>query len=148
MQDPVCDMDLKPKMISAEEMENPELGAMSRRFWVSLALTVPVLLPGHGRSHPRAAAAAPAAGGRRPLDRAAPGDAGSLWGGSIFFRRVWASLVLRNLNMFTLIGLGTGVAYLYSVVAILFPGIFPAAFRDPKGNIEVYFEAAGDLEVG
>ncbi len=139
---PICGMDLEPKQISAEEEENPELVAMTRRFWVSLALAVPVLflamsdlIPGEPVQH--------WLGVRTitwiELVLATPVV---LWGGSIFFRRAWASLVNRNLNMFTLIGLGTGVAYLYSLVAALFPEIFPPAFRGPEGNVAVYFEAA------
>ena len=139
---PICGMDLEPKMVSAEETENPELQAMTRRFWVSLALTVPVFLLAMGDLIPG-----------QPLKQLLPAGAAPwielllatpvvLWGGAIFFQRAWASLVHRSLNMFTLIGLGTGVAYLYSVVATLFPGIFPAAFRDPKGNVAVYFEAS------
>ena len=139
---PICGMDLEPKQISAEEEENPELVAMTRRFWVSLALAVPVLflamsdlIPGEPVQH--------WLGVRTitwiELVLATPVV---LWGGSIFFRRAWASLVNRNLNMFTLIGLGTGVAYLYSLIAAIFPEIFPAAFRGPQGNVAVYFEAA------
>ena len=131
---PICGMDLEPKQISAEEEENPELVAMTRRFWVSLALAVPVLflamsdlIPGEPVQH--------WLGVRTitwiELVLATPVV---LWGGSIFFRRAWASLVNRNLNMFTLIGLGTGVAYLYSLIAALFPEIFPTGLPRPRGQ--------------
>ena len=139
---PICGMDLEPKEITAEEGENPELVAMTRRFWVSLALSAPVLflamsdlLPGQPLQHLL---------GVRTLVwiELALATPVVLWGGSIFFTRAWASLVHKSLNMFTLIGLGTGVAYLYSLVAALFPGIFPSAFRGPGGNVAVYFEAA------
>jgi Cu+-exporting ATPase len=139
---PICGMDLEPKTVSAEEEENPELVAMTRRFWVSLVLSVPVLflamsdlIPGEPVQH--------LLGGRTvtwvELVLATPVV---LWGGSIFFKRAWTSLLNRSLNMFTLIGLGTGVAYAYSLVAAIFPEIFPAAFRGPQGNVAVYFEAA------
>jgi P-type Cu+ transporter len=139
---PICGMDLEPKMISAEEAENPELRAMTRRFWVSLALTVPVfslamgdLIPGQPLAHLLPAGGVPWI----ELLLATPVV---LWGGAIFFQRAWASLVHRSLNMFTLIGLGTGVAYLYSLTATLAPQIFPAAFRGPEGKVAVYFEAS------
>jgi Cu+-exporting ATPase len=139
---PICGMDLEPKTISAEEEENPELKAMTRRFWVSLALTVPVFLLAMSEALPGNPAESFLS--RRTITwvellLATPVV---LWGGSIFFQRAWTSLVNRSLNMFTLIGLGTGVAYLYSLVAALFPEIFPAAFRGPEGNVAVYFEAA------
>jgi Cu+-exporting ATPase len=139
---PICGMDLEPKQISAEEEENPELIAMSRRFWVSLALSVPILflamsdlIPGEPVQHLL---------GVRTLTwiELVLATPVVLWGGSIFFQRAWASILHRSLNMFTLIGLGTGVAYLYSLIATLFPEIFPAAFRGPQGNVAVYFEAA------
>jgi Cu+-exporting ATPase len=134
-------MALEPLAVSAEEEENSELADMTRRFWVSLALTVPVLVLAMG----------PMVG--LPVDRlAAPHTLGwlelllatpiVLWGGWPFFVRGGQSLVSRNLNMFTLIGLGVGVAYAYSVVATLVPDIFPASFRSAEGEVAVYFEAA------
>ena len=139
---PICGMDLEPKTISAEEPGNPELESMTRRFRVSLVLTVPVFVIAMADVIPG-----------RPLDGLLSPKVATwielllatpvvLWGGSIFFQRAWASLVHRSLNMFTLIGLGTGVAYFYSLVATLFPGIFPAAFHRPEGNVAVYFEAS------
>jgi Cu+-exporting ATPase len=138
---PICGMALEPLAVSAEEEENSELADMTRRFWVSLALTVPVLVLAMG----------PMVG--LPVDRlAAPHTLGwlelllatpiVLWGGWPFFVRGGQSLVSRNLNMFTLIGLGVGVAYAYSVVATLVPDIFPASFRSADGEVAVYFEAA------
>ncbi len=138
---PICGMALEPRTVSVEEEENPELVDMRRRFWTSLVLTVPVL----------AVAMADYAGialaNLAPLRLwtiaqlviAAPAI---LWGGWPFFVRGWRSVVTWKLNMFTLIGLGVSVAFSYSVVAALFPGIFPASFRDERGQVGIYFEAA------
>jgi Cu+-exporting ATPase len=140
---PICGMALEPQTPSREDEPNPELADMSRRFWVSLVLTVPLLAVGM----------APMAG--VPLGPLA-GRAGRwvelvlatpvvLWGGWPFFVRGWASVVYRSPNMFTLIALGTGVAYLDSVVAVLAPGLFPSSFRDHHGEVGVYFEAAATI---
>ncbi len=139
---PKCGMDLEPKEASADQEDSPELKAMTRRFWVCLALTLPVfviamseMIPGvalHGLLSKKAQVWA-------QLVLATPVV---LWGGKPFFVRGWKSIVNRSLNMFTLIAIGTGVAYLYSLVASFFPGIFPASFRGPDGNVAVYFEAA------
>ena len=139
---PKCGMALEPQTVTAEEEVNPELADMQRRFWASLVLTVPVfalamsdVLPGQPVQH--------ALGARFitwiQLLLATPVV---LWGGWPFFARGWASLVNRSLNMFTLIALGTGTAYVYSLVAALAPGIFPASFRGHGGEVAVYFEAA------
>src|SRR3989338_8142814 len=139
---PKCGMALEPQTATAEEEVNPELEDMQRRFWASLALTAPVfflamsdLIPGQPVQH--------ALGARLitwiQLALATPVV---LWGGWPFFERGWASLVNRSLNMFTLIALGTGTAYVYSLVAALAPGIFPASFRGHGGEVAVYFEAA------
>ncbi|MCC6858698.1 MAG: heavy metal translocating P-type ATPase [Bryobacterales bacterium] len=139
---PICGMALEPLMETAEEQENPELKDMSRRFRVALALTIPVLLSAMGAHIPG-----------RPLERLASHHTWALaelvlstpvvlWAGWPFFVRAWQSLVHRNLNMFTLIGLGVAVAYVYSAAAALAPGIFPPAFRGPEGTVGVYFEAA------
>src|SRR6266446_5810449 len=143
---PICGMALEPRTISAEEEENPELRNMTRRFWVSTVLTLPLLasvmgdmLPGQPLRHlvsPRVAAWA-------QLVLATPVV---LWGGWPFFVRGWQSLVHRSLNMFTLIALGTGLAYAYSVAATLAPGLFPAAFR-MHGEVGLYFEAAAVITV-
>ncbi len=135
---PICGMALEPRMISAEKEYNPELSDMTRRFWTSLGLTVPVLVSAMSGSllHPLAPA---------PfwtwfeLILASPVV---LWGGWPFFVRAWQSLLNRSPNMFTLIGLGVSVAYVYSLIAALFPGIFPAEFREEAGGVAVYFEAA------
>ncbi|HET6756030.1 MAG TPA: heavy metal translocating P-type ATPase [Burkholderiales bacterium] len=131
---PVCGMALEPRTVTLEEEENPELSDMRRRFWVSAALTVPLLVIAMG-------AMALEYFAPRTLELALATPV-VMWGGWPFFVRAWASLVNRSLNMFTLIGLGVAVAYGYSVVAALFPQIFPASFRDEHGEVGVYFEAA------
>jgi len=138
---PICGMALEPMMVSLDDEENPELVDMTRRFWISAALSLPVLvlamgemlgLSFEGLASPRIltwlefAFAAPVV----------------LWGGWPFFVRGWQSLVTRNFNMFTLIALGTGVAFVYSIVATLAPSFFPASFQDSHGEVAVYFEAA------
>ncbi|HEX5135223.1 MAG TPA: HAD-IC family P-type ATPase, partial [Thermoanaerobaculia bacterium] len=140
---PICGMALEPRtVVSAEEPENPELADMTRRFKVSAALTAPLVLLAMAHLVPG-----------NPLEHAIPHRTRALlelalatpvvvWGGWPFFVRGWYSLVHRALNMFTLIGLGIGVAYVYSVVAALFPGVFPASFRGPGGEVGLYFEAA------
>jgi Cu+-exporting ATPase len=135
-------MALEPRTTSLDEEENPELKDMGRRFWISLALTAPVfliamseMLPGQPLHH---------AVGARVLTWAqlALTTPVVLWGGWPFFQRGWTSIVNRSLNMFTLISIGTGTAYLYSVVAALFPGLFPKVFRGHTSGVAVYFEAA------
>ena len=139
---PICGMALEPRTVTAEEEENPELADMSRRFWASLALTVPVfllamseMLPGRPVHHALGARAVTWV----QLVLATPVV---LWGGRPFFERGWQSVVNRSLNMFSLIALGTGTAYFYSVVAAVFPGLFPDSFRGHGGEVPVYFEAA------
>jgi Cu+-exporting ATPase len=134
---PICGMVLEPITPSAGDEANPELADMTRRFWVAAALSLPLLalamggdflafLPVTARVWLQLALATPAV----------------LWGGAPFFRRGWDSLRNRRLNMFTLIALGTGVAYVYSLVAALLPGLFPASFRMPDGGVPLYFEAS------
>jgi P-type Cu+ transporter len=143
---PICGMALEPRTVAAHA-ENPELAAMTRRLRVGAIFTLPLLaimvsdfLPGHplqqwlGRNWL----------GWFELDLATPVV---LWGGLPFFERGWASLVHRSLNMFTLIAIGSGAAYLYSVVAVAAPSLFPAAFRDASGNLGLYFEAAAVITV-
>jgi P-type Cu+ transporter len=141
---PKCGMTLEPREVAAEE-ENPELNAISVRFWMSAVLTAPILLfgltywmPGRGlaswfslrvSSWIELALATPVV----------------LWGGWPFFERGWASIRNRSANMFTLISMGIGVAYVYSLIAVLFPGIFPASFRGHNGFVPVYFEAAAAI---
>ena len=142
---PICGMALEPETITLDSGPNPELADMTRRFWIGLALTLPVFaleMGGHltgltmliGRQTSnwiQLALAAPVV----------------LWAGWPFFERGWASLRSRNLNMFTLIAMGVGVAFAYSLVAVLAPGIFPAAFRGHDGAVPVYFEAAAVITV-
>ncbi len=139
---PECGMALEPMTVTLEEAPNPELVDMTRRFWVSLVLTVPVFVMAMAEFIPG-----------RPLDGVASERVRDwlqlafatpvvLWGGKPFFVRGWKSVVSRSLNMFTLIAMGTGVAYLYSVVAVIAPGLFPDAFRAADGSVAVYFEAA------
>jgi Cu+-exporting ATPase len=139
---PICGMALQPRTLNVTEEANPELALMRRRFWVCLALTLPVFLLAMSEMIPR-----------QPLQHAFPSRLLSLvqfalatpvvlWGGWPFFERGWASLINRHLNMFTLIAVGTGTAYLYSVAAVLVPGGFPQSFRSAGGQVPVYFEAS------
>ncbi len=139
---PLCGMALEPRTVTLEEEENPELIDMRRRFWVSVALTAPVfflamsdLIPGQPVQH----ALSPALIHWIQLALATPVV---LWGGRPFFERGWASVANRSPNMFTLIAIGTGTAYAYSLVATLAPGIFPDSFRGHGGAVAVYYEAA------
>ena len=139
---PLCGMALEPRSVSLEEAENPELVDMTRRFWVSTALALPVLLLAMGEmipGQPLEQMISRALGGWLQFILATPVV---LWGGWPFFQRGWASVVNRNPNMFTLIAMGTGTAYIYSVLATLAPGIFPDSFRGEGGEVAVYFEAA------
>ena len=138
---PICGMALEPLEVTAAE-ENPELADMKRRAWGSLALALPVfgiamleMVPGNplsGRFSPRSLA----------WVQFVLGTPVVWWGGWPFFVRGWASLRTLHLNMFTLIAIGTGAAWGYSAIATLAPGIFPASFRGPEGEVSVYFEAA------
>jgi len=135
---PICGMALEPLTpIAGEDSDNPELRDMTRRLWVTAALSVPLLVIAMG-GH-AVAMLSPRAMAWVQLALATPAV---LWGGWPFFQRGWDSLRNRSLNMFTLIALGTGVAYLYSVAAAVMPGIFPASFRGPDGGVPLYFEAA------
>jgi Cu+-exporting ATPase len=141
---PICGMALEPELVTADSGPNPELIDMTRRFWIALALTIPVffleMIP-----HLTGINFVPAEySGPLQFIFATPVV---LWAGWPFFQRGWASLVSRNLNMFTLIAIGTGVAWLYSVIALFFPAIFPTAFRDHHGNVALYFEAAAVITV-
>jgi Cu+-exporting ATPase len=142
---PICGMALEPEIAGSESGPNPELVDMTRRFWIGLVLSLPVLaleMGGHltnlhmllGKSLSnwiQFALATPVV----------------LWAGWPFFVRAWQSVVTRNLNMFTLIAMGTGVAWIYSVVGVVAPQLFPPAFRDADGAIAVYFEAAAVITV-
>jgi Cu+-exporting ATPase len=142
---PICGMALEPLIASSGHEHNLELADMSRRFWIGLALSVPVILLGMLAE-------------MLGLDRFIRPEWSQWiqfafatpvvwWAGWPFFTRAWASLVSRNLNMFTLIALGTGVAWSYSVVATLFPHVFPPAFRGEGGMAPVYYEAAAVITV-
>jgi len=142
---PICGMALEPRTAVAEEQENPELASMTRRFWTSAALTIPVLVLGMSDlipGRPLQQFLSMRAIGWIELALATPVV---LWGGWPFFERGWASFVNRSLNMFTLIALGTGTAYVYSLAAVLFPNIFPASFQQVPGEVPVYFEAAAAI---
>ncbi|MCZ8375852.1 MAG: heavy metal translocating P-type ATPase [Beijerinckiaceae bacterium] len=142
---PICGMALEPEMISLDDAPSPELADMTRRFWFGLALTIPVfflemgahlfdfhaLMAGQTSNWVQLVLATPVV----------------LWAGWPFFERGWASLVSRNLNMFTLIAIGTGAAWSYSIVATLAPKLFPPAFRAMDGAVAVYFEAAAVITV-
>ena len=142
---PICGMALEPELVSADAGPNPELADMSRRFWIGLALTVPVFaleMGGHLTNLHQWL-------GQQTsnwiqLVLATPVV---LWAGWPFFERAWTSLKTRNLNMFTLIAMGTGVAWIYSIVGTLLPGVFPAAMRGHDGAVPVYFEAAAVITV-
>jgi Cu+-exporting ATPase len=142
---PICGMALEPLLATADAGPNLELIDMTRRFWIGLALSVPVLFLEMGRH-------------LLGLDHTIPGQTSNwlqllfatpvvLYCGWPFFERGWQSLVTRNLNMFTLIAIGTGIAWVYSVVATFAPGIFPSAFRGHDGSVAVYFEAAAVITV-
>ena len=139
---PKCGMALEPRTVSAEAEENQEYIYMRNRFWVSAVLSLPLVLIamrdilglGFIENH-----IAPKLLHWGEFILATPVV---LWGGCVFYKRAWKSIITWNLNMFTLIGLGTAVAYIYSVVAVFLPDIFPAAFRSEEGTVSVYFEAA------
>ena len=139
---PKCGMALEPRTITAGDDENPELRDMSRRFWVSVVLTAPLVVLAMSR---HTGWYSPDLLRWAPWIELALATPVVLWGGKPFFERAWASIVHRSLNMFTLIGLGVAVAYLYSLVATLAPGLFPKAFRDAHGAVGVYYEAAAAI---
>jgi Cu+-exporting ATPase len=141
---PICGMALEPVLAAAETGPNPELVDMTRRFWIGLVLALPVAALEMGQH----------AFGLHVLEQQtsnwvqfALATPVVLWAGWPFFVRGWHSVVSRNLNMFTLIAMGTGIAWVYSVIATLAPGIFPDAFRDHHGAVAVYFEAAAVITV-
>ena len=141
---PICGMTLEPRTVTTEE-ENPELRDMTRRFWTSLALTAPLLAIAMGSMlSPHTLMEAPWNWGVTWLELALATPV-VLWCGWPFFQRGWASIVNRSTNMFTLIAMGTGVAYVYSVIATLFPNFFPASFRTMGDRPDVYFEAAAAI---
>ncbi|HEX3413590.1 MAG TPA: copper-translocating P-type ATPase [Stellaceae bacterium] len=136
---PICGMALEPMTPSGGDTANPELRDMTRRFWVCVGLSVPLVALAMAGDFANPGLIASRAAVWAQLVLATPAV---LWGGWPFFERGWRSIVSRRLNMFTLIALGTGVAYAYSLVAALMPGIFPPSFRTPEGEVPVYFEPA------
>src|SRR5438876_3797151 len=144
---PICGMALEPRTVGAVEGPDPELVDMTRRFWIGLVLTLPLLAFVMGDMLPG-----------QPVRHLVPGRVSAwlqlvlatpvvLWAGWPFFVRGWTSIVNRSLNMFTLIALGTGTAYLYSVAATVAPGLFPESFRAHGGEVGLYFEAAAVITV-
>jgi P-type Cu+ transporter len=138
---PKCGMTLEPKGIGAEEEEQRETRSLSRKFWIALILTIPVLFLAMGHAIPSL-----------EIDSIVPKRIGKwiefalttpvvLWAGGFFFTRAWQSIVNRSLNMFTLIAVGVGAAYFYSAIAVIAPGIFPASFQR-HGEVDLYFETA------
>jgi len=138
---PICGMALEPRMVTLDE-RNPELEDMTRRFRVSTVLTAPAVILAMGEYLPGHPFDTLISGAAMPWIQLALTTPVVLWGGFPFFMRGWQSLVNRSLNMFTLIALGVGVAYLYSVVATAFPSLFPMSFRMENGTVGVYFEPA------
>ena len=139
---PICGMALEPMTPAAGEAENPELRDMTRRFWVGVALSLPLLAIAMAEHFNKPALDALISPRLLVWVQLILGTPAVLWCGWPFFQRGWASIISRRLNMFTLIALGTGVAYAYSLIAALAPGIFPASFRDVDGQVPLYFEAA------
>ena len=139
---PICGMTLEPKTVGVgDEEEQREVNSLSRKFWIALVLTIPVLIIAMGHAIPGL-----------HIDTIVPRQIGKwiefglttpvvLWAGGFFFTRAWQSIVNRSLNMFTLIAVGVGAAYFYSAVAVIAPGIFPESFRR-HGEVDLYFEAA------
>ena len=139
---PICGMTLEPMTVGVgDEEEQHEVKALARKFWIALVLSIPVLIIAMGHAIPGL-----------HLDATVPRQIGKwiefglttpvvLWAGGFFFTRAWQSIVNRSLNMFTLIAVGVGAAFVYSVVAVIAPGIFPESFRR-HGEVELYFEAA------
>ncbi|MFT5181873.1 MAG: Cu+-exporting ATPase, partial [Alphaproteobacteria bacterium] len=144
---PICGMALEPMMVTAEAAPNHELIDFTRRFWVGVVFAVPLLIMAMGEMLPGFSFHGLVPGawfGWIQLVLATPAV---LWCGWPFFQRGWASIVTWNPNMFTLIAIGTGAAFLYSSVAVIAPAIFPAQFRDAGGRVEIYFEAAAVIIV-
>ena len=142
---PICGMALEPQTVTADSGPNHELADMTRRFWIGLALTIPVfILEMGGHLTGLTMMLGQQLSNWLQLLLATPVV---LWAGWPFFVRGWQSLLTRNLNMFTLIAMGTGVSWVYSIIATLAPDIFPVAFRQMGGAVSVYFEAAAVITV-
>jgi Cu+-exporting ATPase len=143
---PICGMALEPKAAASETEDDSEARSLARKFWLGVILTVPILFLSLGKMLPGVS-----------IDRVVPETINQwiqlalatvvvFWCGGIFFVRAWRSIVNRSLNMFTLIGLGVGAAYLYSAIATLVPQIFPESYKQ-NGELELYFEAAATITV-
>ncbi len=144
---PICGMALEPLQVTAEAGPNIELIDMTRRFWIGLVLALPVVVLEMGGHIPALALHELVPPRVSVLSQFVLATPVVLWAGWPFFERAWASVVHRSLNMFSLIALGTGAAYVYSLVAAFLPGIFPAGFRGMDGTVAVYFEAAAVITV-
>jgi Cu+-exporting ATPase len=144
---PICGMALEPVHVTAEAQPNHELLDMSRRFWIGLALALPVFVLEMGSHIPGLGLHEFVPANISHWIQFALSSPVVLWAGWPFFQRGWASLVHRSLNMFSLIALGTGTAYLYSLFALFLPGLFPPGFHDMDGAVPVYFEAAAVITV-
>ncbi|MDB5377782.1 MAG: copper-translocating P-type ATPase, partial [Rubritepida sp.] len=144
---PICGMALEPVDVTAEAEPNHELIDMTRRFWIGLALTVPIVALEMGAHIPRLGLHQFLSPTMSTWIQFLLGTPVVLWAGWPFFTRGWQSIANRSLNMFTLIAIGTGAAYLYSLVATFAPGIFPERFRGMEGTVAVYFEAAAVITV-
>jgi P-type Cu+ transporter len=142
---PICGMALEPRTVALQEEDNPELRDMARRFWISLALTAPLFALAMADMLPGMPLQQGLPAGWLPWIELLLATPVVLWGGWPFFQRGWTSIVNRSTNMFTLIAMGTGVAYLYSVLATVFPRIFPASLVEMGGGPPVYFEAAAAI---
>ena len=142
---PICGMALEPRTVTAQEEENPELRDMTRRFWISVALTAPLLMVAMGNMLPGMPIQRLLPAGWQPWIELILATPVVLWGGASFFQRGWTSIVNRSTNMFTLIAIGTGVAYSYSLAATVFAQVFPASFREMGGTPALYFEAAAAI---
>jgi Cu+-exporting ATPase len=144
---PICGMALEPVTVTADSAQNPELIVMTRRFWVALALTAPVFVLEMGGHIPALGlnkVVSPQVSTWVQFTLSTPVV---VWAGWPFFQRAWASLIHRSLNMFSLIALGSGSAYLYSLFATFAPGLFPAGFRGMGGSVAIYYEAAAVITV-
>ncbi|MDD2557703.1 MAG: heavy metal translocating P-type ATPase [Desulfuromonas sp.] len=139
---PKCGMDLEPVEVTADEEESPEVKSMTQRFWICLVLTLPVFFIAMSDAIPGVTLHQVLSSGAQNWIQLVLATPVVLWGGWPFFVRGYKSIVTWQLNMFTLIAIGTGVAWIYSIVATLAPQVFPSAFRDAQGNVAVYFEAA------
>jgi Cu+-exporting ATPase len=138
-------MSLEPRVVAAREEQNPELRDMTTRYWISFAFTIPLLAIAMEDMWPGVVVRRSLSPGWLSWIELALATPAVLWGGWPLFQRGWASIVNRSSNMFTLIAVGTGVAYLYSLIATMAPGLFPASARDMRGSPPVYFEAAAAI---